>query len=269
MTWTIPAFGLAMFTAANAVYAWTAIAHHPQQGMAYVYYMAKSADEAEQRAMEGCERQAHGCTLLGRSMDGPMATVLVRGTQGYHRADDVDPNIAENKALQQCRQREHSNFNCKLVSAAWDRGTHIMAIAVDHETAWVGPSSSTEAQAKNIALASCRSASRAAERCAIFHVLNGPGWVSIAQGRQENGLTTGIGLSVRSPAIARSNAIAECETARPAESAEPAECTELLNFHNPAGRSEPAAFRELATRIRADKRVTTASVPPFLGTPKP
>lgn len=259
MAWKIPVVLMISWWGMNAAWAWTAVAHHPQHGTAYVYYMAKSAEEAEKQALAGCERQARGCELLGLSTDGPMTTVLVRGKQGYTRADHADPDTAERRALQDCRQRDS---DCRLVSAAWDRGTHIMAIAVDHEHAWVGPSLPTEQQAKDAALASCRGASRSAERCTIFHVLNGPGWIAVAQGP----LNTGVGLSVRSPAVARNNALAECEAAKTAEEAG---CKDMLSFHNPAGKAEPAAFRELVTRIRADKRVVTASVPPFLGKPEP
>lgn len=255
--------------------AWSAVAASPDQGVSYLYYMAKNAAEAEQEALAGCKRAATDCRLLGEARDGPLATVIVHSPAGVYRASHADPDQALREAMQQC-QRHHGA--CRFVSAAWDRGTHIMAVAIDHENVWVGPSRPTEPQARQDALALCEKASRAPENCALYHVLNGPGWVAVARGHHR----TGIGLSVRSADTARQNALAECErdddkardsaqenatdTMAGAEPEGPA-CKDIVVHHNSAGTPEPARYRELVQTIRADKRAQTASVPPFLGRP--
>ena len=239
--------------------AWTALAHSPEQGISYLYYMAKSAAEAEKEALAGCERAANGCRLLGETQDGPLATVVVTGPADIFRGSDVNPDRALQQAMQECRR---GNDACRLVSAAWDRGTHIMAVAIDHENVWVGPSQKTDLEARGAALSLCRDASRSPANCSVFHVLNGPGWVAVARGPH----STGIGLSVRSSALARQNAVAECES-DPA--VPPGACADVTIFHNTSGTPEPARYRELVTSIRADKRAMTASVPPFLGHPAP
>ncbi len=245
-----------------SAWAWTAVAASPDQGVSYLYYMAKSAAEAEQEALAGCKRAAKACRLLGETRDGPLATAVVHSPAGVYRGSHADPDLALRQAMQEC-QRQHGA--CRFVSAAWDRGTHIMAVAIDHENVWVGSSLTTEPQAKEQALALCRNASRSPERCALYHVLNGPGWVAIARGPNR----TGIGLSVRSPEIARNNALAECERSEDDKeiAAEVAACGEVALYHNSPGTPEPARYRELVQTIRADKQAQTASVPPFLGRP--
>lgn len=240
-------------------YAWTALAYSPEQGVSYLYYMAKGKEEAEREAMAGCQRAASDCLMLGESRDGPVATMVVNGSRVVTAGSDADPQRALQQAMQDCQRRDSG---CRLVSAAWDRGTHIMAVAIDHENVWIGASQPTEALAKDDALMQCRATSRKPEACTLFHVLNGPGWVSVARGTH----TTGIGLSVRSSAIAERNALAECEGGNKAE---PAKCTDIVTYYNSAGSPEPAAYRELAQRIHTDKRAKTASVPPFLGRPAP
>lgn len=256
-----------------SAWAWTAVAQDKNAGVSFVYYMAKSADEAEKQALAGCHRAADRCELLGDTVDGPMTTAVVRGKSSHARASNIDPLNAERQALQECRQHD---TDCRLVSAAWDRGTHIMAIVTDHENAWVGPSVDSEAQAREKPLADCRKFSRSPEKCNLFHVLNGPGWIAIARSNR----TTGVGLSVRSPDIARNNALAECavdpadgvnsdDTASRAEvSSGAGHCKDVQMFHNSSGIPEPASYREMVTRIRADRRAMTASVPPFLGRPE-
>jgi hypothetical protein len=249
---------LSLLVPAQAL-AWTALAYSPEQGVSYLYYMAKSEQEAEKEALAGCERAADGCLLLGETRDGPLATMVVSGKHAIARGSDADPRHALQQAMQECQRRD---AGCRLVSAAWDRGTHIMAVAIDHENAWVGSSLPTEVAARDEALGRCRTASRKPEACTLFHVLNGPGWVTVARGIN----ATGVGLSVRSSDIAVRNALAECEGAQVDG---PKNCTDLVTFHNPAGATEPAHYRELAQRIHADKRAMTASVPPFLSRAEP
>jgi hypothetical protein len=249
---------LAILVPAQAL-AWTALAYSPEQGVSYLYYMAKSAEEAEKEALAGCKRAANGCLLLGETRDGPLATMVVSGEQAVARGSDADPRQAFQRAMHECQRLD---TGCRLVSAAWDRGTHIMGVAIDQETAWVGSSQSTESAAREEALGRCRAASRKPDACTLFHVLNGPGWVAVARGTT----ATGVGLSVRSSDIAVRNALAECESA---QNAVPASCTDIVTHHNPAGTPEPAHYRELAQRIHADRRAMTASVPPFLGRPEP
>lgn len=249
---------LSLLVPAQAL-AWTAVAYSPDLGVSYLYYMAKSAAEAEREALAGCERAAGDCLLLGETRDGPLATMVVSGSHAVARGSDADPRQALQQAMQDCERRD---AGCRLVSAAWDRGTHVLAVAIDHENAWVGTSQPTEVAARDEALGRCRAASRKPESCTLFHVLNGPGWVTVARGTN----ATGIGLSVRSSDIAVRNALAECEGAQVNA---PKNCTDLVSYHNPAGATEPAHYRELAQRIHADKRAMTASVPPFLGRPAP
>lgn len=249
---------LSLLVPAQAL-AWTAVAHSPEQGVSYLYYMAKSAAEAEKEALAGCERAADGCVLLGETRDGPLATMVVSGGHAVARGSDADPRRALQQAMQDCQRQD---AGCRLVSAAWDRGTHIMAVAIDQENAWVGPSLSTEGAARDEALGRCRAASRKPEACTLFHVLNGPGWITVARGMN----ATGIGLSVRSSDIAARNALAECEGVQVEA---PKNCTDLVTYHNPSGAPEPAHYRELAQRIHADKRAKAASVPPFLGRLEP
>jgi hypothetical protein len=239
--------------------AWTALAYSPGHDVSYLYYMAKSAAEAEKEALAGCERAADGCRLLGETRDGPLATMVVNGKRSVARGSDANPHQALQQAMQECQRHD---AGCRLVSAAWDRGTHIMAVTIDRENAWVGPRLPVEAQAREGALAICREASRSPETCTLFHVLNGPGWVTIARGPN----TTGIGLSVRSSELAVRNALAECASVKDGASVS---CEDIVTYHNPAGAPEPASYRELAQRIHADRRAMTASVPPFLGHPAP
>lgn len=264
---------VALMAALPSALAWTAVAQDKIAGISFVYYMAKSAEEAEKQALAGCHRAADQCELLGDTVDGPVATAVVRGKSRHVRASNIDPLNAERQALQACRQHD---TDCRLVSAAWDRGTHIMAIVTDHENAWVGPSAASETQAREETLADCRKFSRSPERCTLFHVLNGPGWIAIARSDR----TTGVGLSVRSPDIARNNALAECavdpahgansvgKSAKADMSSGAGHCKDVQMFHNPSGTPEPASYREMVTRIRADRRAMTASVPPFLGRPE-
>lgn len=271
MRWKKVITAVILVAAFPAAKAWTAVAQDAKAGISFMYYLAKSAAEAERQALAGCERAAGRCELLGSTVDGPIATAVVRGKTVHARASDVDPVKAEQQALVECRQR---GTDCRLVSAAWDRGTHIIAVVTDHESAWVGPSMANETSARDEALTRCRNSSRAPEKCTLFHVLNGPGWIALARSER----TTGVGLSVRSPDIARNNALAECGRERadaPVDAGQSGalpvavSCKDVQMFHNPSGTPEPASYREMVTRIRADQRAKTASVPPFLGRPAP
>ena len=240
--------------------AWTAVAHNPERGVSYLYYMAKSAAEAEREALAGCERATNGCRLLGETRDGPLATVVIHSPAGVYRGSHADPDQALRQAMQDCQE---SHGACRLGSAAWARGTDIMAIAIDHENVWIGRSLPTESEARENAMSLCRDSSRSPDRCTLFHLLTGPGWVAVARGPDRSG----IGMSVRSPEIAKNNALLECERGDQEMAAEVAICSDVVIHQNSPGTPEPGRYRELVQTIRTDKRAQTASVPPFLGIP--
>lgn len=116
--------------------AWLAAATN-DYGASFFQANSSTPELATRLAMEGCEKGGFKCKLLGPPVHNAVC-VVAKGPTGQGLGCDALPVKAQADALQRCATKSDG---CRVVSAAWDKGTYWAAAAKAGQFVRVGLSS--------------------------------------------------------------------------------------------------------------------------------
>jgi Domain of unknown function (DUF4189) len=228
--------------------AWTAIAIGEEYS--FIQYNSDTSQQAETEALTKCSAKASGCQLFGKTMNGT-AVVLAKGDGGWGRASNLNPRIAANNALAQCRE---VSKNCRFESAVWDSGATWGAVAIGKDATFVQVNATTRIEAELDALKGCEKLVTTAGSCKIApdFSFNRHVYYSFASSKDHSGLGREV-----TPEQAGRLAIESCDKGKA-----PGETCAITNvFENRGPTAEPIDMKQLVAEIEQAPRKTSKAPP--------
>lgn len=232
--------------------AWGAIAANEDSGT-HTATGYDSASQAEQAAVEGCEKLGLPCYVLIDGSNGGAFVVYV-GKNGYHAAYSRNPTEANRIAKAGCRK---SYKSCELRTAAWDEGSVWLAVANSDGGTWVRFNNPDPEGVQKQAMADCKSSSSAPNTCALVGNRAHRGHVAVAASER-------VKLSYIAVATDREAAARDALEGCAKMPANPDDCKVTQRYSNEEPLPSPKAMQPLraeAEKNRAAARRAKASAP--------
>ncbi len=224
--------------------AWGAIASNGNTGT-HTSTGYGSAAEAEQVALQGCQKMGLPCeiTIAGSNTG---AFIVYVGSEGLHASFAPDPAEADKRARDGCRRNYKE---CQLRAAAWDGGVAWLAAVRSDSGSYVAYNYADPAQAIAIAMADCKKNSTAPNTCAILGDSAHQGHVVTANSQKTGHGHIHIHLNLED---AVRGALTGCAN----QPGRPDDCKVTQQFSNDAPLPAPKAMQALS--LQAEKNRTAA-----------